>query len=584
MGDFYTWWQLISAGLGTLTWGYFTFLTPSGYLAGLFEKIFLFAPLVIVPLALLLVRTKDRNGYDSYPYRISTLIQPFCAAGVVISYFFSPGMIAAIWTSGWFALTLLIALFGLIRFLSRPSFYVEEVCIDAGLIYIAIGGFWIFGSRLGIHPLGFDEIIILLTAIHFHYAGFAAPLLLGLIGRVLAMPVSMKWKVYRLSVGGIITGIPLLAMGITFSPLLEIMASFLLIISFLTISFCILFDGVPRSSHSLFSQIFLMIAGGSLVLSMILAGIYAYETFTQQFIIGIPRMARTHGIINAFGFIFCGLLGFSIIRPPSCSPRLGIPFSRLKSHGRVGADYFYRIKAVPTLEKTPTGLVDSLDEFRGKDFNPSQVDKEIRSFYEQTYRYNLIVQPHWTKGFKWSAKIYRKFANRMGQMCLPISKLGGELIQSKILPIDNKIDGRTNVRAWVRTYAASGDPVYIAAYSTHSERGEAYMNIAFPLFGGNLTSILKLQELPTDHLKGSNLSLTTLSNSTGSGGDEGVYFVNSLLPIRLPINETIRIWSASHSPLKPFDQETEKSSLIAQHEMWLFGIKFLTLDYYIYPV
>jgi hypothetical protein len=50
---------------------------------------------------------------------------------------------------------------------------------------------------------------VLLTAIHFHYAGFALPLLTGLAGRALG------GRIARIASLGVIAGVPLVAFGIT---------------------------------------------------------------------------------------------------------------------------------------------------------------------------------------------------------------------------------------------------------------------------------------------------------------------------------------------------------------------------------
>jgi hypothetical protein len=114
------------------------------------------------------------------------------------------------------------------------------------------------------------------------------------------------------------------------------------------------------------------------------------------------------------------------------------------------------------------------------------------------------------------------------------------------------------------------------------------MNIAFPLPFSNMTSILRLYQ------DGDSLILTSLSGQ--EKGDEGVYLVTSWLPVRLPINETIRVWTADDTSSNPStigsriaDAIAAKPAdlpvtVIAKHDMWLFGIRFLTLNYYIYPV
>ena len=144
-------------------------------------------------------------------------------------------------------------------------------------------------------------------------------------------------------------------------------------------------------------------------------------------------------------------------------------------------------------------------------------------------------------------------------MGLPLAAEQAEQrISSRIFKLCDSLDGRTNVRAWVRTYAETKRPVYVAAYSTHNDGSQTYMNIAFPLPWGNLASILRMELLPAG-----GVLLTTRGD-----GDQGIYFANRVLPVRLPLQETIRVWRSER-----------ESSLLARHELRLFGLRYLTLDY-----
>ncbi|NJN44183.1 MAG: YndJ family transporter [Anaerolineae bacterium] len=97
---------------------------------------------------------------------------------------------------------------------------------------------WLLASRLGANPLGFTEPIILLTAIHFHFAGFAAPIIAGLVGRELAKPKSFGRETSWISMGYpivaviIILGPTLVAVGITFSPIMEAVAGVALAVGY----------------------------------------------------------------------------------------------------------------------------------------------------------------------------------------------------------------------------------------------------------------------------------------------------------------------------------------------------------------
>jgi len=131
----------------------------------------------------------------------------------------------------------------------------------------------------------------------------------------------------------------------------------------------------------------------------------------------------------------------------------------------------------------------------------------------------------------------------------------------------------------VRTYKKTGKAMYVAAYGTHTRSAGKCMNIAFPVPGGNITCILRVESMSREDIL---LTTFPLSNAIR---DEGVYFVNRFLPIRLPMQETIRVWAVG-TPGIPPDLEcwSATATLVARHDVWLFGRKCLTLDYRIFPL
>jgi hypothetical protein len=78
--------------------------------------------------------------------------------------------------------------------------------------------------------------------------------------------------------------------------------------------------------------------------------------------------------------------------------------------------------------------------------------------------------------------------------------------------------------------------------------------------------------------------LTTLPSANGAG-DQGVYFANRIIPLRLPFNETIRVWPATPKSIELLQKmkSPAQTSVVAQHDIWLFNIRFLTLHYCIFP-
>lgn len=551
-------------------------------LFGTIELILLLGVLTVVPLCLELVAMPNRSGRHCRPFRAAWLLHPFAAGLVVISFFLPKGIWAAGLTLGWVIFSGMTALYGLVRFLPRSAAVTEEICIDAGLVYISIGSGWLFLSRLGAHPLGFGDTIVLLTAVHFHYAGFAAPILAGLAGRKISQIEGPDNRLFQVAAFCIVSGTPLVAAGITFSPPIELIGAFVLSIGLFLLGYRILFTIVPVAGGTLFKG-FLVISGLSSAAAMGVACLYAIGEFREVPLVGIPNMVRHHGWINSVGFTVCGLIAWSILRPASHLPAPGIPFSRLFSRGRVGPDFFQRIGAVGGAESSPHGLVDDLDEYRRSDFDTQKVDPGVRAFYERTDRHDLRVRPIWRPGVGLLSRVYKHLSSRTGQMNFPRpGDSEEEMVDSRILPIVDSIDGRTQVRAWVRTYARTGEALYMAAYAAHSLGKQTYMNIAFPLPYGNLTSVLRLE--PLGSATGSTGVLLTTFSNPSAPGDEGVYWVCRLIPIRLPINETIRVWAAE-MPEVPGDlgPGPKKTTVFARHEMSFFGIHFLTLDYWIFP-
>ncbi|HEV2912484.1 MAG TPA: YndJ family protein [Pyrinomonadaceae bacterium] len=577
-------WAQSCALAGALLWLALLFVpSQDPFDLRIIKGLFLLGVLVIVPLGLSLVATPNRHGLHSAFYRLALIAQPAGALFVICSYFFEQGVAAALLACGWLIVTTLVALYGLVRFMPRGATRAEEVAIDAGLIYLAVGGGWFVVSRYGLQPLGFGDTIVLLTAIHFHYAGFAAPVLAGLAGRMLDDSDARAKRVSRVICIAVVAGTPLVAFGITFSPGLALAGAVVIALGLLLLAALVVWRVVPLLSSRSGAQLLLIMSSASSSLAMVLACLYAYSIVAGRLIINIPQMAMLHGVANALGFSLCGLIAWSFVRPRARTLPPGVPFSRLSGLRYTGPKYFERIRAVSTSRAVPRGLVDDLEKYRRADFDPDSIDREVRAFYEQTGRYRLLVRPRWQRGFRLGGRIAHGLGTWMGQMRLPVATEQLEdRIESRILPIEDSLDGREGVRAWVRTYEGTDRAMYVAAYATHSIEGNTYMNIAFPLPGGNVSSILHMGSVG-ERLRGRGVTLSTQPRVC-PGGDQGVYFANRLLPVRLPVNETITVWSADMkgAPFK-IDSSTGRVRVLARHEMWIFGIRFLELDYEIFP-
>ncbi len=306
----------ISALIGLLVW-FLLLLVPISTVTGIaqIERFFLFAILVIVPLGLSLIEPQELHGLHTWPYRIALLAQPFGAAFGVASFMFNQGKLAAILACGWLVVTVIIASGGMWRFVLRGSLRVEEISLSFALMYIAVGGMWFVMSRLGFHPMDFGDTIVLLTAVHFHYTGFAAPLLMALTGRVLRTSEGGKTNLLLvLAVFCLIGGTPIVAAGITLSSGLVGLIGAIVISTSLWLLSGLVVVKIIGVIHSWSARILLFISSLTISLSMVLALLYAYSIFSQRLLINIPKMAEYHGTANAVGFALCGLLAWSVIR------------------------------------------------------------------------------------------------------------------------------------------------------------------------------------------------------------------------------------------------------------------------------
>ena len=264
----------------------------------LIEALTLWAPFVIVPLGLRAIPLKSME----LPAFIGAL---FAAA----SFIPAPGNLAGALAAPWALVTFAMAFIGAARLFRRGRQVGVETLIDAALMLIAVGGAGLVMSRAGMKPGGFDEPIVLLTAVHFHYTAFAAPVLAGLAGRYAGPRRSIL-----LAGGLVVIATPMLAAGFTLHlPALKLAAITAIAAGLLILSMELVWiaTSLPRAK----SRILLGIAAFSIFWGMILAVLYGIGENLGPPLITIPAMALSHGVLNGFGFATCGLLSAQDWRP-----------------------------------------------------------------------------------------------------------------------------------------------------------------------------------------------------------------------------------------------------------------------------
>ena len=141
---------------------------------GVMELLLLFALLVVVPLGLELATVLSAVTWPAFENSARDL-QPFAAICAIGAFWLGPGRISGLLAVPWAAAAGLVALSGVAGLRSSKS--VAAFVSNLARIDLGIAGGWLLVSRLGGRPIGLQEPILLLTAIHFHYAGFGTALI-----------------------------------------------------------------------------------------------------------------------------------------------------------------------------------------------------------------------------------------------------------------------------------------------------------------------------------------------------------------------------------------------------------------------
>ncbi|AFK18227.1 hypothetical protein HFX_0500 [Haloferax mediterranei ATCC 33500] len=541
---------------------------------GPIQDIIALAMLVLVPLAVRLADTPRRDGTRSGWYRIAVVGQPMMALLGVFSLTMPPGAAAVLTALPWAATTGAVAGFGAWRLLQRGPWPIEELSVDAGLLYIVVGGAALLFDRAGV-SLVFEPIIVTLTIVHFHYAGSALPILAGMAGR--HDPGGQFDSLFRVTTAIIVVGPGIIGTGITAVALDFPLAATIefIAVAFFTTAVALFSVAVIAGVLPLLSSWpqRLLLGGASLAVtvSMGFAVVYGFARATGGTYFGIgPQsfgtMVTYHGQLNAYGFAVPALVGWRLAIPESRARSPGIPISRLTGGWSIGEDFLERREL--TGDATVSGMMDEVDAYQSDRFDPSAVAPSVRRFFERSGDYELAVSPDWKTPWRQLAILYRPVATWIGQLSVPLVSATGELALSGRVVAVNGVDAQTGDRAWVRSNAgrATGadSMTYVGIYDRYVSTGRSYLRVTFPLSGSNLTGILRVENGGAD---GEALVLSSFPEG-GNGDDAGLYLLVGGGSVRLPLNETLVV-----------EPDDESGSVHAVHRVELLGVRVFTLRY-----
>lgn len=273
----------------------------------IFDLLFLLAPWVVVPLALSLMPAAQDNRPSRINERVIRYLPLPGAALITASFFLKDGPAAGALVCLWLVMAVAFAFDGLDR-LARTRFRsFQEFCFAIGEGYALIGALWLLASRLGLQPMGFREPIVLLTAIHFHYAGLMAAVLVGLAASSMRTPLPLRVALLCAVLGPALLGLAFLA-----GPKLRLAAVVLMVIGEYGIAFGTFRVGLASASE--IGGQMLILGSACVILGMALAAIWAVGEYPLHAFVNLEQMARYHGVLNSFGFGLCSLIGWTLQR------------------------------------------------------------------------------------------------------------------------------------------------------------------------------------------------------------------------------------------------------------------------------
>ena len=212
------------------------------------------------------------------------------------------------------------------------------------------------------------------------------------------------------------------------------------------------------------------------------------------------------------------------------------------------------------------GIVASLDDLSGPQFEPDEIDPRVREFYEHTTRFSLDIVPQWRLWVRPGYLLYRNLIARpLGQANVPMNQretLRG--VRSRIDTISSPDKPVIDIRGWIRSFADTDEPIYVGIYTTYRRADRGYVSVGFPLPQASFTATLMPQARPDG-----GLTLTSHGDSDQTG-----HYLTYIDPESGELTTVVVQGFAERLDVYVADDE-----LRAEHAFAVFGIPFLVLHY-----
>jgi hypothetical protein len=185
-----------------------------------------------------------------------------------------------------------------------------EVAVLTALLSPAVAAGALVAERAGYHLFGFKLTVLTLTVAHFHFAGFAAALIAGLVVRATGSGIAGGGP--RAADAAALTvpaGTLLVLIGYFTGDTVELAGALVLTAGMWTVSW-LTWRHARTHVADRPTAVLLTVSAAILLASMVLALSWAVGEAT-----GLPHpslawMAATHGVANALGFALCAMVGW----------------------------------------------------------------------------------------------------------------------------------------------------------------------------------------------------------------------------------------------------------------------------------
>jgi hypothetical protein len=297
---------LFAAKAGAGVWSLLAVLSffPT-FRLGTIEILLLFAVWVIVPLGISLLDSERPNRWAPHWAQLMGTALSCAAIFTTFSFFLNRGIFSARLAAAWLVVCAAITANGTYQFFARQKSF-EQFCFSVGQGYLLVAGLWLVASRAGLHPVGFEEPIVLLTAMHFHFAGFASAIVAGLTIR--QFRGQRGERLVRAAALAVVVGPGLLGLAFLAGPKVKLIGA--LLVAAGQIGLAVAMARLALQTHQSAGRWLLLVAAGSVAAGMLFAAVWAIGEYPLQPFVDIRKMAQIHGVLNALGFAGCGLLSW----------------------------------------------------------------------------------------------------------------------------------------------------------------------------------------------------------------------------------------------------------------------------------